>query len=37
VARLIPQDESSGVAAFFGTWPGGESDEDLLAALDEIR
>ena len=37
VAQLLPQDETSGVAAFFGTWPGDESDEDLLAALAEIR
>jgi hypothetical protein len=37
VARLLPQDESSSVAAFFGTWPGDESDEELLAALAEIR
>lgn len=37
VARLVPQDESTGVAAFFGTWPGDESDEDLLAALAEIQ
>ena len=37
VAHLIPQDESTGVAAFFGTWPGDESDEELLAALAEIR
>jgi hypothetical protein len=26
-----------GVAAFFGTWPGEESDEELLAALGELR
>lgn len=37
VASLLPQDESSGVAAFFGSWPGDESDEDLLAALAGIR
>ena len=37
VAQLQPQDETSGVAAFFGTWPGEESDEELLAALSEIR
>ena len=30
------QDESSGVSAFFGTWPGDETDAELLAALDEI-
>lgn len=37
VARLLPQDDRSGVAAFFGAWPGSESDEDLLAALAEVR
>ena len=26
----------SGVAAFFGTWPGDESEEELLAALAEM-
>ncbi len=36
IAMAVPQDESSGVAAFFGTWPGEESDEELLAALSEL-
>ena len=27
----------TGVSAFFGTWPGEESDEELLAALGDIR
>ena len=36
VATLVAQDESSGVSAFFGTWPGDESDEELLRALREI-
>lgn len=36
VARLVPQDARSGVAAFFGTWPGDESVEELLAALKEL-
>jgi hypothetical protein len=36
-ASLLPQDESSGVSAFFGTWPGDESDEELLDALEAIR
>jgi hypothetical protein len=36
IAQLLPQDHASGVAAFFGTWPGDESDEELLAALAEI-
>lgn len=35
-AQPLLQDESSGVAAFFGTWPGDETDEELLAALSEI-
>lgn len=40
--RLIPastmrQDSTVGVAAFFGTWPGEETDEELLAALEAIR
>ncbi len=28
---------SSGVASFFGAWPGEETDKDLLQALEEIR
>ncbi len=32
-----PQPVKRGVAAFFGTWPGEESDEELLAALGELR
>lgn len=28
-----PQDQSSGVAAFFGTWEGDETDEEILADL----
>lgn len=37
---LLPQvqeGETSGVAAFFGTWPGDESDPDLLEALAAIE
>lgn len=37
VASLLPQDEAVGVSAFFGTWPGEESDEELLDALESIR
>jgi len=37
VASLLPQDEASGVSAFFGTWPGDETDEELLDALEAIR
>jgi hypothetical protein len=36
-ASLLPQDETSGVSAFFGTWPGDEADEELLDALEAIR
>jgi hypothetical protein len=32
-----PQTAKAGVAAFFGTWPGDETDDDLLAALGEMR
>lgn len=32
VAAELAQDESSGVAAIFGTWPGDESEEELLEA-----
>jgi hypothetical protein len=31
------QNNKVGVAAFFGTWPGDESDEELLTALGELR
>jgi hypothetical protein len=37
VASLLPQDETTGVSAFFGTWPGDETDEELLDALEAIR
>lgn len=33
----VPQDAQSGVRAFFGTWPGDETGEELLAALKAIR
>jgi hypothetical protein len=36
VATPVAQDESSGVSAFFGTWPGDESDKELLEALQAI-
>jgi hypothetical protein len=29
--------DSDGVSTFFGTWPGEESDEELLAALRDIE
>ena len=31
------QTSKNGVSAFFGTWPGDETDEDLLSALGELR
>jgi hypothetical protein len=31
------QTGKTGVAAFFGTWPGEETDGDLLTALGELR
>lgn len=37
VASWVPQDEAIGVSAFFGTWPGDETDEELLGALAAIR
>lgn len=33
VNTSVVQDESSGVSAFFGTWPGEETEEELLEAL----
>ena len=36
VAPTVTQDESSGVSAFFGTWPGEESENDLLETLRAI-
>jgi hypothetical protein len=32
-----PQAVKAGVSAFFATWPGEESDEELLEALGELR
>lgn len=37
VAAAVPQDETSGVAAFFGTWPGEQTDSQLLEALQAIE
>lgn len=36
VATPVAQDDSSGVSAFFGTWPGEESEDELLEALQAI-
>lgn len=36
VVESLPQDASTGVAAMFGTWPGDETDAELLAFLEEV-
>ena len=36
VATPVAQDDSTGVSAFFGIWPGEESEEELLEALKAI-
>lgn len=36
VVTPTAQDDSSGVSAFFGTWPGEESEDELLEALQFI-
>jgi hypothetical protein len=33
LATVLPQDESCGVSAIFGTWPGDESEAELLEQL----
>lgn len=35
--RSRMESSKAGVAAFFGTWPGDETDEELLAALKDMR
>jgi hypothetical protein len=37
VAATLSQGATTGVSAFFGTWPGDETDEELLEALKAIR
>jgi len=37
VATLVPQDGGTGVGAFFGTWPGDESDQELQRILRELE
>ena len=32
-----PQTATTGINAFFGSWPGDETDEELLAALEALR
>lgn len=36
VVTPVAQDDSSGVSAFFGTWPGDEREDELLDALQAI-
>jgi hypothetical protein len=36
VAPIVAQDDTTGVSAFFGRWPGDETDEELLAALEAV-
>ena len=36
VFEPVLQDETSGGSAFFGTWPGDETDAKLLALLAEV-
>lgn len=36
VATPVAQDDLSGVSTFFGTWPGEESEDELLEALQAI-
>ena len=35
-ALRVPQGPNSGAAATFGRWPGDESDEEILAILEEL-
>ncbi len=37
MARRLDEGEESGVGAFFGQWPGDETDKELIDALDEVR
>lgn len=37
VFRSVPHDRHSGVASFIGTWPGDETDAELIEALQAIR
>lgn len=36
VAQLVAQDATNGVSAIFGTWPGDETEEELLTGLEEL-
>jgi hypothetical protein len=37
VPATTPEPSQRGVAAFFGIWPGDETDEDLGRMLEELR
>ena len=32
----VPQDKNSGMSAIYGKWPGDETDEEILMALEEL-
>jgi hypothetical protein len=32
----VPQDKNSGMSAIYGKWPGNETDEEILMALEEL-
>jgi len=32
----VPQDKNSGMSAIYGKWPGDETDEEILKALEEL-
>jgi hypothetical protein len=36
IAPIVSQDEASGVSTFFGSWPGDETEEELLEALEAV-
>ena len=36
IAPSVTQDDDSGVSTFFGTWPGEETEEELLTALEAV-
>jgi hypothetical protein len=36
VAPSVTQDDGSGVSTFFGSWPGEETEEELLTALEAV-
>jgi hypothetical protein len=32
----VPQDPDSGMSAIYGTWPGDETDDEILKAVEEL-